>query len=93
MGVQAEWRPVCTNEGQAIVEQCVCVSLGIGLSKGSGCANRGQGEVKVQLVLMGGIRGRAVGEPECVLMMVRAVEGSERGQKQSGQGSTRFTLC
>lgn len=56
-------------------------------------ANRGQGEVKVQLVLMGGGRGRAVGGPECVLMMGRAVEGSERGQKQSGQGSTRFTLC
>lgn len=39
MGVQAEWRPVCTNEGQGIVEQCVCVSLEIGLSKDSGCAN------------------------------------------------------
>lgn len=28
MGVRAEWRPMCTNEGQAMVEQCVLVSLG-----------------------------------------------------------------
>lgn len=30
------------------------------------CANRGQGEVNVQLVLMGGGGHRVVGGPECV---------------------------
>lgn len=56
-------------------------------------AKRGQGEVKVQLVLMGGGGGRIVGGPDYVLMIVIAVEGSECGRKQSGQGSARFTLC
>lgn len=57
-------------------------------------ANRGQGEVKVQLVLMGGGRGRAAGGPECVLMMVRAVEGSEPWAKtvRSGVYKVHFVL-
>lgn len=38
-------------------------------------ANKGQGEMKLQLVLMGGGRNRVVGGPEYVLMMVIAVEG------------------
>lgn len=42
---------------------------------------------------MGGGGGRIVGGPDYVLMIVIAVEGSERGRKQSGQGSARFTLC
>lgn len=40
---------------------------------------RGQGEVKGQLVLMGGGGGRIVGGQDCVLMIVVAVEGSEHG--------------
>lgn len=56
-------------------------------------ANKGQGEMKAQLVLMGGGGDRVVRGPEHVLMMVIAVEGSECGQEQAGQESTRFTLC
>lgn len=53
------------------------------------CANRGHGEVKVQLVLMRGGGDRVVGGPEYMLMMILAVEGSQCGQNRSGIGICR----
>jgi hypothetical protein len=89
---------VCTNEGQAVIEQCLCVPGGLGLSKGSRCVNgkaqcvlADQHGMKGQLVLMEGT-GQYKDQMECVLRMVVALKEPECRQNPS-QGSARFTVC